>query len=372
MSRHLHDLREPRGYPLFPCETGNTHDEDGDGKVNDGCPQVHGTAETGAQCDNNISDDLEDSDVNDGCPVFGDQSEAVRMPGACSAFDEGGCILGQNPATPGVFEATTLAVSLRDADGDGIENELDVCALDANPGWDPRAPGSDDFDFDGLPDTCDPNSSVSSPSSPQTCAAGNTGPDEDQDCLSNRQDNCPLVNQLADPGAPPGRNNLPNLSDQDNDGLGDACDPNPNQPETEGVPAFVCLKFGLDVGGAQESVATYDPERSLNCATSPTTDGSTPGPTSGPEPTLTPTPTPTLTVAPTPTAAPTLTATPTSTALGANETPVGLPATGAPFDSGGSWVGWILLLGGAAVGAGATLLALGGRRSALMRRMFRG
>ena len=28
-----------RGYPLFPCDTGNTLDEDGDGKINDGCPQ---------------------------------------------------------------------------------------------------------------------------------------------------------------------------------------------------------------------------------------------------------------------------------------------------------------------------------------------
>ncbi|HET9476277.1 MAG TPA: hypothetical protein VFP63_02185, partial [Dehalococcoidia bacterium] len=59
-------------YPSMPCDPRSTVDDDGDGKINDGCPQYAGTAETGAQCDNNTSDDGEDSNVNDGCPAFGD------------------------------------------------------------------------------------------------------------------------------------------------------------------------------------------------------------------------------------------------------------------------------------------------------------
>ncbi len=281
---------ENRGYPLFPCETGGKHDDDGDGKINDGCPQVGATAETGAECDNDVSDDLEDSDVNDGCPQSGDQSEAERAPGACSGNDEGGCIFRRNPATAGTFTGTILTVSQRDADGDGIENSLDVCALTPNPEWDPRSiPDVDDPDFDGIPNACDPFPNEQSGQSALTCPAGITGPDEDGDCFSNRADNCPFHSQLEFPDQNPGPNNLPDLNDEDSDGLGDICDPDPNDPDAQGVPAYICLNFSLEVGGAQKSVATYNPDRSLNCATSSVTpsDG-TPAPT----PTLAPGQTP--------------------------------------------------------------------------------
>jgi CSLREA domain-containing protein len=47
----------------------NNTDDDGDGAVNDGCPQVGTTAESGAQCANSSNDDsADDSLVNDGCP----------------------------------------------------------------------------------------------------------------------------------------------------------------------------------------------------------------------------------------------------------------------------------------------------------------
>lgn len=278
-----------RGYPLFPCETGNSFDEDGDGKVNDGCPQAGANAESGAECDNDISDDLEDSDVNDGCPQVGDQSEGARIPGDCSATDEGGCSFRQNPATAGPVTFTTLSASQRDADGDGIENGLDVCALTANPGWDPRG-ASNDGDLDGIPDACDPDPAVQGSQSPFTCKAGIVGPDEDQDCFSNRADNCPLDNQLANPNLPPDTDNLPAPNDEDNDGIGDACDPNPNNADTEGEPSFICMKFALDVGGAQKATATYDPNQSRDCAVSSAVP-------TGPTPTLAPgeTPVPTAT-----------------------------------------------------------------------------
>ena len=258
---------ENRGFPLFPCETGNKYDDDGDGKVNDGCPQVGANAESGAECDNDVSDDLEDSDVNDGCPQVGDQSEATRIGGDCSGTDEGGCVFRQNPATAGVYTATTLTASQRDADGDGIENSLDVCADVANPNWDPRAV-SDDPDFDGLPSACDPFPNEYPEPSALTCPAGITGPDEDGDCFSNRADNCPLVSQLEFPNQIPGDDNLADLNDEDSDGFGDACDPDPNDADAQGLPTFICMKFSLDVGGALKSTATYDSDESLNCATS--------------------------------------------------------------------------------------------------------
>ena len=46
---------ENRGYPFLPCETGSKFDDDGDGKINDGCPQAGSTPETGAECENEDS-----------------------------------------------------------------------------------------------------------------------------------------------------------------------------------------------------------------------------------------------------------------------------------------------------------------------------
>jgi hypothetical protein len=48
----------------------NNTDDDADGKVNDGCPQVGAAPEAGAQCNNNTDDDA-DGVVNDGCPKVG-------------------------------------------------------------------------------------------------------------------------------------------------------------------------------------------------------------------------------------------------------------------------------------------------------------
>ena len=100
-----------------------------------------------------------------------------------------------------------MTASLRDADGDGIENTLDVCSLKANPDWNPRMTNlpndSEPPVGDGLPTVCDPDPAAPSPGSPlspanpnRSCSdTGLVGPDEDQDCYSNRQDNCPLHDQ---------------------------------------------------------------------------------------------------------------------------------------------------------------------------------
>jgi hypothetical protein len=115
-----------RGYPSFPCDPRTTFDADGDGKINDGCPQFASVSESGADCDNNTSDDGEDGSVNDGCPQNGEVSEGLRIPGTCSGGDEGGCTYRANPGTAGTNTFTTMALSQRDGDGDGLENGFDT------------------------------------------------------------------------------------------------------------------------------------------------------------------------------------------------------------------------------------------------------
>jgi hypothetical protein len=238
--------KENSGYPFLPCESVNSHDEDGDGLINDGCPQVNETAESGAECGNNTSDDGEDAAVNDGCPPVGDVSEGSRVPGTCSGSDEGGCVMLQNPAA-GTYEFTSVVSSFRDADGDGIDNPLDVCSVVYNPEWNPRAfDPVNDPDGDGLPTVCDPAPLVTSPMSPLTCPFGVLGPDDDEDCFPNRADNCPTTNQLAKPNDPPGPGNLPLLRDSDADGIGDACDPNLHAANGENIG--YCLTYALGIG----------------------------------------------------------------------------------------------------------------------------
>jgi hypothetical protein len=312
-------VRQNAGYPFVPCETGNTADEDGDGFVNDGCPRVLAVAESGGECVNSTSDDPEDSSVNDGCPAVGD-AEYVRS-GACLGTDEGACVHHRNPSLSGTYGFTSAVTSHRDADSDGIDNTLDVCALEHNPDWDPRATDvADDADSDGLPNACDPNPNTASPLTPLSCPDGILGADEDQDCAPNRGDNCPRDNQLANPQLPPGPSNPVLMVDQDNDGIGDACDPNPDQPN--GQQIGYCLQYSMEVGGTPAQVTGTKTGLVPECAwlevpAQPVPGAGTPTPTAAQTP-ATPIPTPVVT--------------PTPTALAA----VALPQTGGAGEGGGS------------------------------------
>jgi hypothetical protein len=240
--------RERAGYPMLPCELGNELDEDGDGTVNDGCA--------------------------DGPPQVGPVSEGSRIPGSCVGSDEGGCSSLGNPASIGGHTWTIALQSQRDADGDGIDNPLDVCSLVSNASWNPRVFGSpSDPDSDGLPNDCDPNPAAAGGQSPLTCPSGITGPDQDQDCFANRQDNCPNANQLADPGSPPHPvSNLPTAVDVDADGIGDGCDP--NVTAADGKRAGVCLRHSLVVGGPTGPIlGSKDVVPGLECLTPPDLDG---------------------------------------------------------------------------------------------------
>jgi hypothetical protein len=86
-----------------------------------------------------------------------------------------------NPGVPTTYAWTSQHESLRDFDGDGVENSLDACALAADT-YNPRTgtPASEDDDADGLPDVCDPND-------------GDGNFDADGDGWENSHDNCPLA-----------------------------------------------------------------------------------------------------------------------------------------------------------------------------------
>ena len=339
------------------CAPFNDGDEDQDGTVNDGCPQVGSASESGAQCNNannddgysdpldngyindgcpaagapepdfsdecanNTSDDSEDFAVNDGCPQVGAAAETdfLADPDGCDADDdEASCTYRRNPPSDGSPAFVTYATSLRDADDDGIENQLDVCALIANPEWKPREVDPvHDTDLDGLPNVCDPAPNDSSPPTPSGCPAGNTGKDHDQDCLPNREDNCPLT-----PNYPPG--------DRDSDGIGDDCDPATDSPD--GHQHSLCLVSAVSIGDGGAVQSTDVPP----CGT----PGTPPSPSPTPAPTATATPAPT----------------PTPTARGAVELPrtggsPGAPRTGSEPRPGA--------LAGVAA-AGAVALAAGG------------
>jgi hypothetical protein len=146
-----------------------------------------------------------------------------------------------NPAADGSYVFINFAQSQRDADNDGHENGLDPCPFDPNPDWDPRSNSyTGDTDRDRMPDNCDsdPNNNVG------PAPDGRTH-DEDGDAYQNSQDNCPKVgnSEGIDHAYAKGPDNQ---ADGDNDGIGDACDPNPDT--ADGEVTTVCKTSVIDIG----------------------------------------------------------------------------------------------------------------------------
>jgi hypothetical protein len=122
-------------------------------------------------------------------------------------------------------DAVTVEVSDEnaDADGDGVANGQDNCPAVANP-------GQEDTDGDGGGDAC---------------KGGEVPNDTDGDGIADGEDNCPVVpnppNPETDEGVQP---------DEDEDGVGDACDPDFSGSEEPGTPAVQGCGCRMDAAGA--------------------------------------------------------------------------------------------------------------------------
>ncbi|MEX0800173.1 MAG: hypothetical protein WD379_03030 [Dehalococcoidia bacterium] len=157
-------------------------------------------------------------------------SLGVSLDNPATSSDESGVSLISNPEA-GSYNFLSYASSQHDADGDGFENGLDTCALDANQG-DPRVGGNSDFDNDGLDVVCDPNDKE-------------VNSDQDADGYLNRGDNCPLV---------PNGEDQDNQTDMDGDRIGDACDANPSTPD--GVVQVACVVNSVEIGNSGPTSST--------------------------------------------------------------------------------------------------------------------
>jgi hypothetical protein len=172
--------------------------------------------------DNPCTDDVDRDLLDPLCEATGYPLDMV-LDGPETTPDERGIPLFVNPQD-GTYTFTTVGVGQRDADGDGIENALDTCQFVPNDG-DPRTREGDQ-DTDGLDSACDPDDTV-------------TNSDEDLDGYPNRQDNCPLE---------PNGENETNQRDTDDDAIGDECDPNPDNEDTEGDQIIVQLEQDVVIG----------------------------------------------------------------------------------------------------------------------------
>ena len=241
---------------------GKVYDADHDGTDNkhDSCPYdahpVMGTHDADfdfldSQCDPNDNPDTGKNEDQDGDEIdnFADNCPLVANPdqkdtdgdGIGDACDrnpnapDGEIDLGMNPQA-GNDTFTIFTVGQRDADNDGIQNSEDTCPFVPNKG-DPTMLNSGDADGDGLDAACDPNDDPINRGS-------NT--DQDADGYLNRQDNCPLVpNGQESKDQPTG-----NQHDTDLDGIGDACDPNPNTPDGELPVKTLTADITIGAGGA--------------------------------------------------------------------------------------------------------------------------
>jgi len=199
------------GGPETGAQCNNTTDDDGDNRVNDGCPVVAaGASETGTQCTNNTDNDG-DGVINDGCPV-GERGGETGTQCTNNTDDDAdgipndGCAAVQRDGETG--GTTGQCGNNTDDDADGRIND----------GCDPVVTGAEsscndsvDNDVDGfINDGCP----IRSGTAETSC---NDAIDNDSDGRIN--DGCPTVTSGAETGT-----QCSNNTDDDNDGrVNDGC-----------------------------------------------------------------------------------------------------------------------------------------------------
>jgi len=143
-------MENRRGSDWLNAKCNNALDDDGDTKVNDGCPPVAGAAESGAQCDNALDDDG-DTKVNDGCPRVGPRPEGSYVE-VCDGLDNDADTQVDEgyPDSDGDGTKDCLEANV-DTDGDTLVNTIDT--NDDNDGFSDTVEAWDGTDsLDACPD----------------------------------------------------------------------------------------------------------------------------------------------------------------------------------------------------------------------------
>jgi hypothetical protein len=121
-------------------QCGDALDNDGNGLINDGCPQVGAIAESGPQCSNAIDDDG-DGWINDGCPGANEVNACGSRVLDAGSRPERTDTPGDDDGDTLVNEALPAGAAAYDCDGDGYKGtaETNVTTSDQDPcggsGW---------------------------------------------------------------------------------------------------------------------------------------------------------------------------------------------------------------------------------------------
>lgn len=205
-------------------------DKDGDGEPNDtdGCDEDPNKIEPGI-CGCGVPDTDTDSDgkalCEDNCPddYNPDQidTDGDGKGDACDSDIDGDGVTNKNDNCVYVANSDQKDINNDgkgdacdpDKDGDGILNENDNC---------PDTPNTEqvDDDGDGAGNVCDSCHEDPLKTVPGVCGCGNLDVDTDSDTFLDCEDNCPDVYNYSQ-------------LDSDEDGLGDACDPEPYTPDND-------------------------------------------------------------------------------------------------------------------------------------------